>query len=201
MDCRRSRTNDPDKWIETCEAFSRPVCEELREVVQRFAPDLSESIKWNMLCFSGRKLVCAIGGYQKHAELCFFRGAELPDALFNRGENNKAIRGILFTAVEQIDRKALGPLIATAANLDIEPPMPLPSKPKREPWPMPEDLAVALEKNRAAAAFFAELKPTYQREYMVWVSTAKRPETRAHRLEQTVRALAARRKWLQRKEA
>lgn len=201
MDCRPSRTKDPDEWIETRDEFSRPICEELREVVQHFGPDFSESVKWNMLCFSGRKLVCAIGGFRRHAVLCFFRGAELQSALFNRGEGNTAIRGIRFVSADALDRKALGRLIAAAAALDLEPPMPLPPKPKREPWPMPEDLAAALKGSPSAAAFFAGLKPTYQREYMVWVSTAKRPETRARRLEQTVRALVARRKWLRRNDA
>ena len=47
---------------------------------------------------------------------------------------------------------------------------------------LPPFFAKALKDNKKAAAFFASLAPTYQREYLVWVSTAKREETREQRL-------------------
>ena len=60
--------------------------------------------------------------------------------------------------------------------------------------------ALSAKQNRAAALCFNKLAPTYQREYLVWLSMAKRPETRARRLAETLAALAAGRKWAQRKE-
>ena len=66
---------------------------------------------------------------------------------------------------------------------------------------MPEALAAALKKNKAAAAGFESLKPTYQREWKVYISTAKQAETIAKRLAETIRALEKGLKWAQRKEA
>ena len=66
---------------------------------------------------------------------------------------------------------------------------------------MPEALAKALKKNKLAAAGFAAMSRSCQREYKVWISTAKQPETIAKRLDETLRAVAAGRKWAQRKEA
>jgi uncharacterized protein YdeI (YjbR/CyaY-like superfamily) len=66
---------------------------------------------------------------------------------------------------------------------------------------MPEVLASELKKNKAASAYYEQLKPTYQREYKVWVSMAKQPNTIAKRLNETIRALAAGKKWAQRKDA
>jgi len=83
---------------------------------------------------------------------------------------------------------------------DAQRDMPPPPKGKRAPWPMPEFFAKALKTNRKAASFYESLAPTYQREYRVWLSTAKREETREQRLEQTLRALAAGRKWIDRKK-
>ena len=54
---------------------------------------------------------------------------------------------------------------------------------------------------RAAAAFFDSLKPTYQREYIVWNTFTKQPETIAKRLAETMAALSAGKKWVQRREA
>ena len=43
------------------------------------------------------------------------------------------------------------------------------------------------------------MSKTCQREYKVWISTAKRPETIQRRLKETLDALAKGRKWAQRK--
>ena len=66
---------------------------------------------------------------------------------------------------------------------------------------MPDFFTKALKENRAAAAGFAALAPTYQREYIVWLTTAKLPETRARRLAETLAAVAAGLKWPQRRLA
>lgn len=78
------------------------------------------------------------------------------------------------------------------------PPVP---KVKRKPWPMPHFLKQALSetKHRRAAKNYRAFAPTYQREYIVWLTTAKLPETRARRLKETLAALKAGRKWAQRK--
>lgn len=204
MDCRRSRTKDPDEWIATCPEGSREVCAELRELFFRWQPDLRESINSNMLCFSLRKRVCGFSGLKNHAQITFYRGSELPDParLFNHGLENSSIHSIdLPEGIKGLDRKALRSLLAAAVALDAQPAQGKPPRLPREEWPMPEALEKALKKNRAAAAFFHELKPTYQREYKVWVGMAKQPETIARRLEETLKALASGKKWAQRKEA
>jgi len=57
MDVNRARTKDPEEWLESTPEFSRPLAEQMREWILRWEPDLAESVKWNVLCFSGRKLV------------------------------------------------------------------------------------------------------------------------------------------------
>ena len=198
---RNARGRKPDTWLDSCPEFSRPLCGELRELILRWAPDLTESIKWGSLCFSGHKLVCALGAFQKHAGLTFFRGTELadPSRLFNQGESNTNIRTIRLTTLDGLDRAALKRLLHAAVALDARPDIPpLPPR-KREPWPVPAFFTKALKANKRASACFTSLAPTYQREYLVWLTTAKREETRQQRLAQTLAALAAGRKWAQRK--
>ncbi len=55
---------------------------------------------------------------------------------------------------------------------------------------MPEDLAAALATNATADANFAAFSPGARRTYLWWIITAKRPETRARRVEETVRLAA-----------
>lgn len=204
MDCSRPKTRDPVEWLELCPDFSELMANQLREWILTWEPDLSEAIKWNMLCFSGRKLVCGLSACKKHVGLAFFRGTELPDRarLFNEGgANNTNIRSIRLTSLAGLNRAALQELLHAAVELDADPTMPPAPKVKRKPWPTPKFFkqALAQKQNRAAAENFRTLSPTCQREYLVWLSTAKLPETRARRLKQTLAALSKGRKWVQRK--
>lgn len=204
MDCNRARTKDPVEWAATCPDFSWPLVEKVRDWILNWEPDLSESIKWNMLCFSGRKLVCGMSACQQHLGLSFFRGTELPDPakLFNEGgENNANIRSIRVTSLGGWDRGAFRKLLHAAVELDADPSIPALPKVKRAPWPVPDFFKEALgeKRNRDAAETFQRMAPSCQREYLVWLTTAKRPETRARRLSETLAALADGRKWAQRK--
>jgi len=177
---------------------------QLREWILNWEPDLTESIKWNMLCFSGRKLVCGLSACQRHLGLTFFRGTELPDRakLFNEGgENNTNIRSIRSTTLDGLNRDALRSLLRAAVELDSDPTLPPVPKVKRKPWPMPDYFkkALAEKRNRAAAESFRKFAPTCQREYLVWLTMAKQPETQARRLKETLAALAKGWKWAQRK--
>ena len=53
--------------------------------------------------------------------------------------------------------------------------------------PVPHDLQIELHDDPEAAAAFVALPPSHQREYMDWIISAKRPETRMRRVEQTAR--------------
>jgi hypothetical protein len=206
MDCSRARTKDPVEWVETCPEFSWPMANQLREWILTWEPDLTESIKWNMLCFSGRKLVCGLSACKYHLGVTFFRGTELPDParLFNEGgENNTNIRSMRLTALNGVIREALRSLLRAAVELDADPTVPPPPKVRRKPWPIPDYFrkALAEKRNRSAAENFRKFAPTSQREYLVWLTMAKQPETRLRRLKETLAALAKGRKWAQRKLA
>lgn len=203
MDCSRAKTRDPDEWLENAPAFSRPVAQQLREWILKWEPDLSEAIKWNLLCFSARKLVCGFSACKAHVSVAFFRGTELEDpaGIFSGGEANANIRSVRITVLDALNRDALRALLHAAVLLDAQPEIPPAPKQKREPWPVPEFFAkaFAMKKHRAAAAGFAKLSPSCQREWLVWLTTAKREETRDRRLAETIAALATGRKWAQRK--
>jgi uncharacterized protein YdhG (YjbR/CyaY superfamily) len=77
MDCSSARTRNPVEWIELCPEFSWPLAEQVREWFLTWEPDLTESIKWNMLCFSGRKLVAGLSACKRHLGISFFRGTSI----------------------------------------------------------------------------------------------------------------------------
>jgi uncharacterized protein YdeI (YjbR/CyaY-like superfamily) len=156
-----------------------------------------------MLCYTGRKRVFALGAFQKAACITFFRGSELPDpaGLLNQGEGNHLIRNITLKSLDGLNLAALRTLMRAAVRLDAQVDRSPPPPKKRKPLPMPPVLAKGLNEHKAAAAFFERLKPTYQREYMAWIGSAKLPETQQKRLKETLKALSAGKKWAERRDA
>lgn len=55
---------------------------------------------------------------------------------------------------------------------------------------MPPELSESLSRNKAAQAFFKKLAPTYRKQFIAWIVTAKRPETKAKRIEESLALLA-----------
>lgn len=65
--------------------------------------------------------------------------------------------------------------------------------PKTKEIKLPDDLAVALKKNKKEAAYFDTLSFTNKKEYIEWIVTAKREDTRKERVKRTVERLG--KKW------
>jgi len=65
--------------------------------------------------------------------------------------------------------------------------------PKTKSVRLPDDLAIALKKNKKQEDFFNTLSFTNKKEYVEWIITAKREETRAERVKGTMERLA--RQW------
>lgn len=61
--------------------------------------------------------------------------------------------------------------------------------PKTKEIKLPADLAAALKKNKKEAAYFGTLSFTNKKEYIEWIVTAKREETRIERIKGTIERL------------
>lgn len=203
MDFSRRPTQDPEAWLDFAPEFSQSMARQVRGWIQRWEPDLAESIKWNILCFSGRKNICGLSACKKHLGITFFRGTELREItnLFEGGEANTSILTIRVTKLEKLNAKAFQRLLHAAVALDGDESAKPPPPKQRVEWPMPAALAKGLKQNPKAAAGFNAMSISCQREYKVWISTAKQEATLQRRLGETLRALAAGKRWAQRKEA
>ena len=79
---------------------------------------------------------------------------------------------------------------AAELNESDAPARPRPARRPAAPLAVPEDLAAGLKKNRAAAASFEKFSPSHRKEYIEWITEAKRDETRQKRLATTLELLA-----------
>ncbi len=71
--------SDPkvDAVIRGLDPSLRPIAIALRDLVRRTAPELRETVKWNVPVWVGRKNVACIMIYPDHVNLGFFQGAKL----------------------------------------------------------------------------------------------------------------------------
>ncbi len=65
------------------------------------------------------------------------------------------------------------------------------AKPSKPAAKTPPDLDTALSTSAAAKQTFGSLSPSHLREYVSWIEDAKKPETRARRVADAVKMLAA----------
>lgn len=79
--------------------------------------------------------------------------------------------------------KSFGDEVKITVELDTEPRV----------VEVPKDLIKELKKHKEAKAFFDKLSYTHQREYVMWINEAKKDETRARRIAQTVEHLKPKR--------
>ncbi len=92
----------------------------LRAVIRAASPDLVEQWKWSTPVWSCQGNVLAVGAFQDHVKLNFFKGASLEDprGLFNAGLEAKATRAIDLREGDRLDEAALKALIRAAVVLN-----------------------------------------------------------------------------------
>jgi len=92
----------------------------LRKLIGEAAPDLTEEWKWNTPVWSYKGNVLAVGAFEDHVKVNFFKGASLDDPrhLFNAGLEAKASRAIDIHESDKIDESPLKALVRAAAALN-----------------------------------------------------------------------------------
>lgn len=188
-----------DDYIAKSAEFARPILKHLRALVHEACPEAEETIKWSMPSFTHHGILCGMAAFKAHCTFGFWRRG-LTDEIAKTGVDADAAMGSLgrITSVKDLpsDKAMLG-YIRKAAKLNEAGG---PARPKPKPKPalaVPADLAAALKKNAKAAKEFAGFSPSARREYIEWVTEAKRPETRQTRLKTTIQWVATgkRRNW------
>lgn len=190
-----SAKKDPriDAYIARSAAFARPIMLHLRALVHQGNPEVEETIKWSCPFFTYRgKLFSSFAAFKAHAAFgLHHQGMEkLLDGKTGKASEAMGLVGRL-TSLQDLpaDKVLLGYIRAAKKLHDSG--APARAKPKPKPaLPVPADLAVALRHSKKAAAAWADFSPSCRREYIEWITGAKRPETRESRLLTTLEWVA-----------
>jgi uncharacterized protein YdeI (YjbR/CyaY-like superfamily) len=186
-------TRDPrvDAYIAQAAEFAQPILTYLRGVVHQQCPEVEESIKWGFPHFLYHGMLCSMAAFKQHCSFGFWKGALfVADA---RNDEAMGQFGRITSLQDAPGKKLLGGYIRQAMQFNesgAKPAGRTKDAVPRPPAEVPDDLAAALKKNRKAAAVFDGFSNTNRREYIEWITQAKRAETREKRLAQTLEWLA-----------
>jgi hypothetical protein len=89
---------------------------QLRKVILKADPELTEEWKWGTPVWSRQGNVLAVGAFKGYLKINFFKGASLedPDGLFNAGLDAKTMRSIDIRENDRLDEQALMRLVRSA---------------------------------------------------------------------------------------
>ncbi|MBX3560265.1 MAG: YdeI/OmpD-associated family protein [Sphingomonas sp.] len=185
-----------DAYIAARADFARPILEHLRAMIHEACPEAEETLKWSMPSFMWRgKILAGMAAFKAHATFGYWN-----DAMLGQDEKNRSAMGQFgrLTSIDDLPSRAtLIDLTRQSMALIETGAKPPRATAKKPPLTVPQDLRAGIDADPAAKATFDAFPPSCQREYVEWVTEAKRDETRAKRLAQTVEWLAEgkRRNW------
>lgn len=183
-----------DAYVAEAPKFARPILEHLRRVVHRGCPDVEETIKWGMPSFEHHGLMCGIAAFKKHCTFGFWKSKLMDDphgVLEGVGKTAMGNLGCITRLSDLPTQRLMISYVKQAAKLN-EQGVKLPAAPRRKAKPVvvPADLEAALARNKKARETFEGFPPSHKREYVEWLTEAKREETRVRRLKTAVQWMA-----------
>jgi hypothetical protein len=196
-------TTDPriDAYIAKAPEFARPILERVRKGFHKGCPKLVETIKWGSPHFEHEGLLGGMAAFKRHVSFHLWRGKDLedPEGLFAGVGDTEMCAAKVGSVKETPTQAVLAGYVRRAARFnEALGASKGAKKAARRPAPkMPADLAAALKGNAKARATFEGFPPSAKRDYVEWITGAKREATRAKRLATTLEWLAEgkRRNW------
>lgn len=185
-------TRDPriDSYIDNSADFAQPILTQIRELVHAGCPEVEETMKWSFPHFTYHGVLCSMASFKAHCAFGFWKSKLVLDG---PGDEDAMGQFGRITSVKDLPAKrVMIAYVKKAAALNLDG-VKVPKAPKARTTgslSIPADLAAALERNRKALDTFDAFSTSHKREYVEWLTEAKRADTRAKRLEQAIEMLA-----------
>jgi len=178
-----------DAYIAKSQPFARPILTHLRRLVHEACPQVEETMKWQFPHFTYKGILCAVAAFKSHCALVFWHRKIrelLPQEKRGRAMGSY---GRITSLADLPTDAAFKKFVKESMKLNeagIKSPRVL--KPKK-PLVIPAHVSAALKNNFNARAVFEGFPPSHKREYVQWVTEAKRLETRDKRLAKMIAQL------------
>ena len=172
-----------DAYFAKSADFAKPILQHIRRLVHAACPDVEETIKWGMPFFLHRGMLLHMAAFKRHCALGFWKRK----LIFTEGpvpDNAMGQFGRITSLADLPGDDILLGCLRKAVELNeagIQKPARTKSKAKKE-VAVPDYFLAALKKSKKALAVFEDFSPSHKREYVKWITEAKREETYARRM-------------------
>ena len=179
-----------DTYIAKSADFAKPILNEVRKRVHAACPEVEETIKCSMPHFMYKgKLYGYLAAFKAHAGFGFHHSGLGKEGKAGEGMGNfgrlTSVKDL--PAVKEFNAMARQAMEERDAGVPTRAPKP---KSAKKDLVMPDYFLAAVKKNKKALATFEGFSYSNKKEYVEWVTEAKREETRDSRLKQAVAWMA-----------
>lgn len=183
-----------DAYISRAPAFAKPILNHLRQLVHTACPEVEETMKWSRPHFLHKGLLCGMSAFKHHCAFGFWMG-EMVRGSTTKADGERESMGhfgrITSLADLPSDQELLN-FIRKAVELNdsgVKRPV-APRLAGNRVLTVPDFITGALKKNKKALATFEAFPYSHKKEYVEWITEAKRDETRQKRIDTMLTWLA-----------
>lgn len=185
-----------DAYIAKSAPFAQPILNEIRARVHKACPHAVETIKWSMPHFMYQdKILCGMAAFKAHCALGFWRSGTV-DASAQRsgamGDFGRLTSTKDLPAARDFSRMVKAAMAHIDSGAPRVPTQRATAPTRQDPASMvaPDDLAAAIAKSKAAQKTWQSFSWSARKDYVEWITDAKRAETRATRVLEAARWIA-----------
>jgi uncharacterized protein YdeI (YjbR/CyaY-like superfamily) len=181
-----------DAYIEQAAPFAKPILKHLRRIVHIGCPAAEESIKWQFPHFDYKGTMCGMAAFKSHCSFGFWK-AELIFGSRRKEQEAMGQFGRITSLSDLPPEKRLIGYVRKAAQLNgagVKRRRADQRTRIKKSLTVPEDFKSALQRNAKARKTFESFSYTNRKEYVNWITDAKRQDTRSQRLKTSMQWLA-----------
>jgi uncharacterized protein YdeI (YjbR/CyaY-like superfamily) len=187
-----NRSTRVDAYIQQAPEFAPPLLEKLRSLFHKASPDIEENIKWGAPTFEYKGIIAGMAAFKNHVGFGFMKSPIMKDP--HGILHDKACESIMHLNVRKLSelptQKVLFPYIREAIEPNERGVKVPPQKSTKTAPGTPAPLLAALKKNKQSLKVFEGFTPAKRRDYVEWITEAKREETRDKRITTAVEWIA-----------
>ena len=180
-----------DAYIAKAPDFARPILTHFRALVHATCPEVEETMKWNSPTFMyAGSMMCGMAAFKEHCRIIFWKGELIEGA--KGGNANVEALGKPRKVSDLPPKRELVGYIKQAMKLNeqgVKMSQARQQKPAAQAK-VPDYFMKALRKNSKALQNFEAFSPSHRREYVEWITEAKREETRDRRIARAIEWIA-----------
>jgi uncharacterized protein YdeI (YjbR/CyaY-like superfamily) len=174
-----------DAYIAKSPEYARPILKKIRSLFHKACPQIEETIKWGFPHFEYKGIVGSMAAFQRYTTFGFWKGKLLSDPhkmytpMAKASMSHASFEKVSDLPADSILLQYIREAVALNEQGVKAPPR---ARRRRPELQIPDLFALALKKNKRALGTFEAFSPTQQREYVEWITEARREETRTKRL-------------------